>query len=192
MKIFNGILGTLAIFCALYCIFWPSESFLNAGWLAALVLGFWGICQVATFIIDKGRGKADGKMAGKGIFSLLLGIFAVVISILSMFNPDIQELFLLIILVVFIIFLFVNGIMNIIDAASRKKHKEKGAVLGIIIGIIELLAGIASIISWFFAANLIGIMIGVMLGIFGIALIASIFQHDNIDRLDAIVSEEDD
>ena len=121
MKLFNGILGVLSIFGALFCIFWPEASFLNAGWIIALVLGLWGICSIVTFFIDKSYGDVDKENAGKGLLGLIIGITALVVSILSMFMPVVEGVFMLILLVLFVVFLFVYGISSIVKAIKAKK-----------------------------------------------------------------------
>lgn len=186
MKLFNGILGVLSIFGALFCIFWPEASFLNAGWIIALVLGLWGICSIVTFFIDKSYGDVDKENAGKGLLGLVIGITALVVSILSMFMPVVEGVFMLILLVLFVVFLFVYGISSIVKAIKTKKKSKKSKkwIGSLILGIISILVGMVAVGDWFIAADLVSIFIGIMLGVFGCILIASIFQPDDVDRLD--------
>lgn len=184
MKVFNGILGVFSVFGALYCIFWPDEPFLNAGWIITLVLGLWGICSIATYIINKHNGlKQKKQLVGQGVFSLSFGIMALAISILSNFVPEIALIFLLAILILFTIFLFVFGFSKIIQASKKKK----GRVMNLVLGIVCVLLGVASVINWFYAADMLSIKIGVLLGVFGCILIASIFQESESDELEEIV-----
>ncbi len=184
MRIFNAIIGVLAIFGALFCIFWPAVSFLNAGWIVALVLLLWGICAIVTFAMDRKRGLKDVDNAETGVLGLVFGIAACVVSVLSMIIPEVEALFLMIILILFIVFLFVAGIKNIVHAAKIKKSEEhKGWPGMLILGIIQLVGGLVGVSNWVFAAGIVGILVGVMLGLFGCTLIAAAFSHDKIDRL---------
>lgn len=46
MKVINGIVGVLSIFGAIYCLFFPGLSFINAGWVITAILGIFGICSI--------------------------------------------------------------------------------------------------------------------------------------------------
>ena len=50
MKVFNCIFGILSIIGAIYCMFYPGLTFLNAGWIVTILLGVWGICSVIDYI----------------------------------------------------------------------------------------------------------------------------------------------
>lgn len=182
-KVFNAIMGVYAIFGALYCMFWPDDSFLNAGWIVAVLLAFLGICAIAAFVFDKKDGKESGKasMLG-GIGSLILGACAVVISILSMLIPEIAGLFLLVVVIIFTVWLFYSGISGIVKAVGKKNEAQSrwGLLLGL--GIAEVLFGIIGVLDYFvFGAENASIYIGVMLLVFGICLLLSVFEKDKAD-----------
>jgi len=181
MKVFNAIIGVLAIFGALFCIFWPAVSFLNVGWIVAFVLFLWGVCAIVTYAMDKSRGHKDNDKAASGVLGLVFGIAACVVSILAIFIPEIKAIFMVIILVLLVLFLILAGVKNIIQAFKDKKDEatSKGWVGKLILGIIQILCGILGIASWLFAATLLGILMGVMLGVFGCTLIASVFSKDD-------------
>jgi len=184
MQIFNIIIGIIAIFCGIYSIFWPADSFMNAGWFTALVLLLWGICAIVTYILDKKqRGDKDRYNATIGVTGLVFGIIAVVVSILAIFIKPIQGVFMIIILVTFMLFLITSGIQNIVRAILLKKELQvKGWVLMLILGILQLIAAIVGICNWFFTAGLISVLFGIMLLIFGVTLIIAAFAPDPIDR----------
>lgn len=46
MKVFNCIFGVLSILGAVYCMFFPGISFLNTGWIVAILLGVYGMSSI--------------------------------------------------------------------------------------------------------------------------------------------------
>lgn len=188
MKLFNGIIGVLSIFGALYCIFWGDASFLNYGWIVTLVLTLLGLCAVITYAIDRKEAREkDADIAATGVSGLVCGIAVLVISIVAQFNAKIQALFLLVVFLVFVVFMFISGIKYIVSAVKTKKSENKdGWVLLLVLGIILLGTGIGGLISAFALNALNGINMGIMLGIFGLALLASIFTRDNVSRYDEV------
>lgn len=53
MKVINGIVGVLSIFGAIYCLFFPGLSFINAGWVITAILGIFGICSIIFYFTKK-------------------------------------------------------------------------------------------------------------------------------------------
>lgn len=53
MKVINGIVGVLSIFGAIYCLFFPGLSFINAGWVITTILGIFGICSIIFYFTKK-------------------------------------------------------------------------------------------------------------------------------------------
>lgn len=176
MRLFNGIIGVLSLFGMIYCIFWPEATFLNVGWIIALILFLWGFCSVITYLIDKKQGHKNRKNFAYGSAGLFLSIVLCVISIISMMVPKVAGSLLLIVLISFILFLLVAGIRNIIFAARSKKFaKKKGRVAKLVVGIIQLLLVALGLVGWFVDINAASLLIGIMLGLFGCTLIASMF-----------------
>lgn len=188
MRLFNGVIGVLSLFGAFYCIFLQGTSFLNYGWIVTLVLLLWGICAVITYAVDrKEKRKKDPNLAMTGAIGMIFGIAMCIISVMALFNPLIQAQFLLIVFVIFVGFMFVSGIRTIAFAFKTKKSAESGTwVVSLILGIIMLLIGTGGLISWLGLSALSGVTMGVMLGVFGCALIASVFEHDVVDRYDEL------
>lgn len=183
MKLFNGIIGILSLFCMIYCIFWPDATFLNIGWIVALILFLWGICSVITSIIDKKQGHQESENAAYGSIGLFLSIVLCIVSIVALLIPDVAGILLLITLIAFMIFLIVAGIRNLIFAAKAKKQvTKKGRTTKLILGIVQLLLVVLGLAGWFIDENIASIFIGIMLGVFGCTLIASLFVRDKINR----------
>ena len=77
MKVFNCIFGILSIIGAIYCMFYPGLTFLNAGWIVTILLGVWGICSVIDYFAKRKKAKAEQSEAIMGT----LGISSVAMSL---------------------------------------------------------------------------------------------------------------
>ncbi len=179
MKVINGIIGVLSIFGALYCLFFPGLSFINIGWVITTILGIFGICSIIFYFTKKKIYKNLMIEGIHGVFGLVVGIAAAVVSMLAIFVPGIQAVLDLIILVIFAVWMIVDGISSIAESFVMKKaSKSKSWILALVLGIIMLILGIYGICNLIFAARFIGITIGIMLMSYGIKLIASLFEKD--------------
>lgn len=180
MKVINGIIGVLSILGAIYCLFFPGLSFLNAGWVITTILGIFGICSIIFYFTKKKIYKHLMIEGIHGVFGLVVGIAAAVVSILAIFVPSIQLALDVIILIIFAIWMIVDGISSIAEAFVMKKvSTSKSWILALVLGIIMLILGIYGICHLVFVARAIGIMIGIMLMSYGIKLIASLFEKDD-------------
>lgn len=121
MKVFNCIFGILSIIGAIYCMFYPGLTFLNAGWIVTILLGVWGICSVIDYFAKRKKAKAEQSEAIMGTLGLVVGIAAAVISILAMFMPSIRLMFDVIILCIFSGWLVVDGISSVAMSFKVKK-----------------------------------------------------------------------
>lgn len=180
MKVINGIIGVLSIFGALYCLFFPGLSFINIGWVITTILGIFGICSIIFYFTKKKIYKNLMIEGIHGVFGLVVGIAAAVVSMLAIFVPGIQAVLDLIILVIFTIWMIIDGISSIVESLAMKKAStSKSWILALVLGIIMLIFGIYGICHLIFVVRFIGIMIGVMLMSYGIKLIASLFEKDD-------------
>lgn len=175
MKVFNCILGLFSILGAVYCIFYPGLTFLSTGWLITILLGAMGICSIFEFATSSDKKENKG-LAANGIVGLILGIGAAVISVLGIFSPLIRGSLDLIILLLFAFWLFYSGVASIAKSVSLKKNGGKMWILTLILGILVLLTGIYGALHPVFTMVTIGYIIGLELIIYGVRLIASIFE----------------
>lgn len=175
MKVFNCILGLFSILGAVYCIFYPGLTFLSTGWLITILLGAMGICSIFEFASSSDK-KENKSLAANGIVGLILGIGAAVISVLGIFSPLIRGSLDLIILMLFAFWLFYSGVASIAKSVSLKKNGCKMWILTLILGILVLLTGIYGALHPVFTMVTIGYIIGLELIIYGVRLIASIFE----------------
>ncbi len=179
MKTFNCILGVLSVFGSIYCIAFPGVSFLNGGWVVTVLLGAWGICSVFNFFDSRKNGTAkSGAAVGaiRGILSLAGGIGAAVFSLLAMFAPKIEGLLDIIILAVFSGWLILSGVNSVFSSIRIKKCGGGSWIFTLILGIAVGLSGIYGIFHLIFLAESIGVIIGILLMIYGVRLIASVFE----------------
>lgn len=180
MKVINGIIGVLSIIASIYCIFFPGLSFLNVGWIITAILGIFGICSIIFYFTKKKMYKNLMIEGLEGVFGLVVGITAAVVSILAMFMPSIRIAIDVIILIIFAIWMIVDGASSIVEAFIMKKaSKSKSWILALVLGVMMIILGIYGICHLIFVARAIGVMIGIMLMCYGIKLIVSLFEKNN-------------
>lgn len=176
MKVFNCILGVFSILGAIYCIFYPGLTFLSTGWLITILLGVIGICSIFEFATSSDK-KGNKGLVADGIIGLILGIGAAVISVLGMFSPWVRGSLDLIILILFAFWLFYSGVASIAKSVALKKNGGKMWILTLILGILVLLTSLYGALHPVFSAVTIGYIIGFELMIYGVRLIASMFEE---------------
>lgn len=176
MKVFNCILGVFSILGSIYCIFYPGLTFLSTGWLVTILLGAMGICSIFEFATGSDK-KGNKGLAANGVVGLILGIGAAVISVLGIFNPWVRGSLDLMILILFAFWLFYSGVASIVKSVSLKKNGGKMWILTLILGILVLLTGIYGVLHPVFTMFTIGYIIGIELMIYGVRLIASLFEE---------------
>ncbi len=127
MKTFNCIFGVFSILGAIYCMFFPGVTFLNAGWIVAILLGVYGMCSVFEYFSNPARKekKNNGGLIANGIMGMIIGIGAAVLLVLAMFYADIRAIFDLTILLMFAFWLIYSGIVGIFCAVKQKKTAVK-------------------------------------------------------------------
>lgn len=180
MKVFNCIFGVFAIFGAIYCIFYPSLTFINSGWLLSILLGIWGICGIFEYATTKNTPNHSNSVGAMGTVGLVFGIIATVLSICAVFIPSVQLMFDFSILCLFASWLVISGIVTAVTAVNAKKNTTgKGWIFSLILGILVLLSGIYGFFHLLFIAQAIGILIGVLLMLYGVRLICSVFENNN-------------
>ncbi len=173
MKTFNCILGIFSILGALYCICYPGLTFLNSGWIVAMLLGVYGVCSIFEFFSNSKGMKKKG-MLTDGILGLILGIGAAVVSVIAMFDVRTRAWIDLIILLAFAVWMIYSGSSSIVKAFAAKKAGSKMWVLSLILGILVILTGLYCSVHPLINAFAIGYVIGTGLMIYGIRLIASV------------------
>lgn len=120
MKIFNSIIGVLSILSGVYCIFYPGLTFINSGWIVAVLLGVWGVFSIIDYAVNRKKAQKTKSEAAMGIVGLVVGILAAVISILALVTPAVRAVLDITILGVFAGWLIIDGISSIFSAIRAK------------------------------------------------------------------------
>lgn len=179
MKIFNCILGVFSVFASLYCIFYPGITFLNSGWIVAILLSVFGICSIFDYFTRTRKENKSKSEAAWGIAGLVFGIAAAVISVLAVFIPAVRLVFDVVIIYMFVSWLIISGIGSIVNSVQIKKNSDsKIWILTLIMGILVVLAGVYGVFHMLFIARTIGMLIGIELMAYGIRLIISVFEKE--------------
>lgn len=179
MKVFNCIIGVLSILGAVYCMFFPGISFLNTGWIVAILLGVYGMSSIfGYFSSSKPENKGDGKLAVNGVMGLIVGIGCAVVALLAMLSAGVRGTLDLIILMIFAFWLIYSGAVSIFGAFAQKKSGGKMWGLSLAIGIIVLITGLYGATHPLFVAFSIGYMIGIELMVYGVSLLMSAFENN--------------
>lgn len=177
MKIFNCILGIFCIFASVYCIWFPGVTFFKAGWIITLLLCLLGGCALFNAITEKKNDKGEKWTLAGGIIALLAGMASAVVSMLAICIPGVSLIADLIAIYIFIFWLIVSGISSItISVTLEKAAGGYGWIITLIVGILILLSGIYGILHIILIAQTIGFMLGILLMVYGIRLLASIFE----------------
>ena len=178
MKVINCILGVFAMIGDTYCMLLTGITFLNCGWIITILLGGWGVCAIFEFFAKEDKSKRNGKEAGMGVLSLVLGIAAAAMSVWAIIAPNMTSL-LMDALIVYTMagWMIAGGIVNIFDAVKAKKMQiNKLWILTLIWGILFLLTGIIGCFRPLLIAWLVDYLICGLLIIAGVRLIASVFE----------------
>ena len=180
MKIFNCIFGLFAILGAVYCMFFPGLTFLNAGWIVAILVGVLGVCSIFESLSnpDRKSTKEGKRLFANGVVGVIVGVIAVIVSILAIFNVAVRGMFDLIILYTFEFWLFYVGWMGVYQGISMKKNGSKKWLFTLILGILTVIAGFYGSFHLAVGAVTIGYVIGISLMIYGVRLFVSVFEEN--------------
>ncbi len=180
MKVFNCILGVFSILGAVYCMFFPGVTFLNAGWLVTILLGVYGLCSIFAYFANPARKESNNNsgLVANGVIGLIMGIGAAVVSILALFNTGIRLSLDIVMLLMFAFWLVYSGIASVVGAFIQKKNGGKLWGLTLALGIAVILTGLYGATHLVFEAMSIGFMIGIELMIYGIRLVMSVFESN--------------
>ncbi len=145
------IIGVLMILGGISLLATPILNFIGAGYFIIILFFFWGIFGIIQGISEQ---RYD-KNFFFSVLSLILGIIGVAV-------PSIAEMNNSILLYIAGGWFLIHGVMSVIDAIGSKK---KGAdtftwVIGILLGVLELIMAIYSIAHPAILAVSIGLLIG--------------------------------
>lgn len=178
MKVFNVIIGIFAIFASVYCIWFPGVFFLQTGWLVTILLGAWGACALFEAIFKHSTKSKEGKWnVSSAVLAVLAGIAAAVVSLITIFMPGLSVMLDLIVVSIFVCWLIIDGIGSIVMSTTvGRKSGSKKWIWTLILGILILITGLYGIFHLVAMAQTIGLLLGMLLMLYGVRLVASIFE----------------
>lgn len=177
MKAFNAILGVFAIFAAIYTVWFPGVSFLNAGWIITILLTIWGACALFETLGAKNKTTDHKWTVGRGILALLGGVAAAGITVTAIFYPALSLIVDLVVVCIFVTWLTVSGIASIVSAVKvTKASGNKWWIITLILGILMVIAGVYGGFHLLFAIRTMGMLLGVLLMVYGTRLLVSVFE----------------
>lgn len=136
MKILTIILGVILAICGFSCMFTPVVTFLEAGYILAILLFVYGIAAIVRSVVQ----KEYGMTLLFGILSTILGIVILVVPGMTLMTDGM--------LIYFMAFWFLTqGVMSIVMAFQQKKNTEgKGWIWVLVLGVLGVLLGIYSLV----------------------------------------------
>ena len=141
------IMGVLMILGGISMLATPLINFMGAGYYIIILFFIWGIFGVARGISEK---KYD-KNFFFAILSLILGVVGLAIPGVAVMND-------FIILYIAAAWFFIHGIMTIVDGIASDDGVLK--ILGIVLGVLEIIMAIYSIAHPAVLALGLGLLIG--------------------------------
>ena len=114
------------------------------------------------------------------MLALVFGIGAAVLSVLAIISPAVRGMLDLIILLMFVFWLVYSGVAGIFRAVALKKlYGGKLWIFSLIMSILLVLTGLYTASHLVYAAFSIGFMIGIAVMVYGVRLIASVFEKED-------------
>ena len=124
----------------------------------------------------KERKRQKGELAA-GIFGLVAGIAAAILSVIAMVTPAVRLTIDAIVLYMLAGWILIGGIMSLGMAFKTKKITDsKKWILTLIMGILLIISGIYCFGHLILLAQFTGVYIGVALVVYGVRLIISVFE----------------
>lgn len=170
MVFLSVIVGVLLMMGGIACLFSPGMTFLNTGYVIAILLLIYGIVGIINVIKKRAQPV-----------ELVVDILAIIVGVLGIFRPmDTLVIDAILAYLVAAWFVIQGGIS--IFVSIRAKAYRKNWYWGLILGIIGLIVGIYSFFHPMVSAITIGILIGIYLiqaGLNMIVLATAVDDYNN-------------
>lgn len=150
MKVLSIILGVLLVLCGFGCVIRPGQTFLETGYMIAIMLFICGIERIVWGFVTK-------------IFGLefVLGILGVIIGVFAIFRPESTLAIDVFLIYSLAMYFLLQGIFAIVTSIKiRKIAISKLWILGIVVGILSVILGIYSLVHPALTALTIGFLVG--------------------------------
>ncbi len=158
------ILGIITVIGGIWCVASPGMTFMALVWVAGFVMFFHAVQDIVTYGRRKSMGLADGWSLAGAILACLCGISII-------FSAKVELLTGITLLYILFGWLIAAGIISIIGAIKVKKHVNTGIRsidsytgkwwIGIILGILLIIAGCLGFAHPFIAMLSIGLITGI-------------------------------
>ncbi len=175
MRAFYVMFGILSFIVGILCLINPFSSFLAIGIIVAVFLLLVGIYFIMSFFMNRSNPVYAMNKPAIGVAGLLLGIAMVVIAILSLAVPNIEDALDMVILILFAVWMIFNGIMAIFNGVTLGRQSQPGGPIMIVVGVIITAAGAYGLVHMVLFSETLGLMLGILLLIYGMDLIFSAF-----------------
>ncbi|MCC8141402.1 MAG: DUF308 domain-containing protein [Lachnospiraceae bacterium] len=178
------VLGILSFVCGILCLTNPFESFITIGWLVAIFLLLVGVFFIIMFFQSRQNAQSNFIVPNKpavGVAGLIFGVLLIVVAILSLVIPSMEEAMDLVILIVFSVWMVVNGFISIFTGVSIRKQSDSGWVFWIVFGVIVVIAGIYGLLHLAIFSEALGLVLGFLLLLYGLELICSAWADPDIN-----------
>ena len=159
MKVLTIILGVLMAIAGVICLFQPGETFIETGYVIAIMLLVYGVIGIISVIARRSRPAF-----------LWACIPAVIIGVISLFFPSNNVNIHVLMIYLLAVWFVLQGISSIYMSV-RSRFFNSGWVLGLIVGIISIFLGIYTALHPTVGVLTIGILVGIYLIEAGIDLI---------------------
>lgn len=176
MLVLKIILGVIMILCGAHILSSPVEAALTVCCMLTAVMLLAGIFAIIAYFEGKNAEKVAKKAGmpvhGKtAVGSLIFGIVAVVIAILSMTSVIGELLMMRLIGTIFGLWVVVDGISRIVCGIQMKRVAFPGWLAIIILGVMLCVAGVFCIVSTFTGILTVGVLFGISIIMAGFALL---------------------
>ncbi|MBQ3068664.1 MAG: DUF308 domain-containing protein [Clostridia bacterium] len=177
MKVLNAIVGVLALIASIYTFAFPGVTFLKTGWFVTILLCVWGACALFTALSDK-KDANSKQTLGSAILALLGGVGTALLTTLSIFHPGLSLILDIVVVDIFAVWLMLSGISGALSAVKILKPTGNSLwILSLILGVLTAIAGLYGIFHLILMAQTIGILLGVLMMLYGVRLLASLFEY---------------
>ncbi|MBQ8092842.1 MAG: DUF308 domain-containing protein [Clostridia bacterium] len=150
--IVNVIMGILMIIGGISLMATPLITFLSTGYYIIILFFIAGIVGIVQGIADKRFGT-----------EFFFAILSLILGILGMVMPGVAEMNSFMILHMAACWFFVHGIMTIVATIQSRKYglSTGSMVIGILLGVLDLIMGVYSMAHPAVLAVSLGILIGI-------------------------------
>jgi len=161
-----GLVGILAVGLGIALLVWPGRTVAVAAGIAGIYFIISGIAHLALAIFSRGLG------AGHRVLGIVLGLIVLLAGIVVMRNLDAATAVLVLIAVLAVgISWIIDGIMAIVESGKG----DNGKAVGIVFGVISVIAGIVVLVWPGITALAFAVLVGITLVILGVTGVVRAF-----------------